>query len=232
MSAPTTQLPFAPVSGTAPTADTHLGDVQIGLDPAGPAATAVVGTVLGSTNSSYGLTQVDYAGTDEAAETTASDVAGRSARTTANPAGGSATENDLYFSINPSVAATSSYDATIDVSYYDSGTGTVALQYDNGYGDPYHTAGTITLTGSDTWKTASFTVTGAYFGGLEETRARTSGSTRSSRSPCTVSACRSPARRFRRRRSSRPRRRSPRPGAARPSRSAPRSPARQNRTRR
>jgi hypothetical protein len=167
VSAPTTALPFAPVTGTAPTADRHLGDVQIGLDPAGPAATAVVGTVLGSTNTSDGLTQVDYSGTSEAATTIASDVAGRSARTTANPAGGTATENDLYFSINPSVAATSSYDATIAVSYYDSGTGTVALQYDNGAGDPYHTAGTITLTGSDTWKTASFTVSGAYFGGLE-----------------------------------------------------------------
>ena len=151
------------MTGTAPTTDRHLGDVQIGLDPAGPAATAVVGTVLGSTNASYGLTQVDYAGADEAAQTTASDVAGLSARTTT----GSAAENDLYFSIDPSVAATSSYDATITVSYYDSGTGTVALQYDNGPGDPYHTAGTITLTGSDTWKTASFTVTGAYFGGLD-----------------------------------------------------------------
>ena len=90
-------------------------------------------------------------------------MAGLSARTTT----GTAAENDLYFRIDPTVAATSSYDATITVSYYDSGTGTVALQYDNGYGDAYHPAGTITLTGSDTWKTASFNVSGAYFGGLE-----------------------------------------------------------------
>ena len=82
VSAPTTGLPFAAVTGTAPTADRHLGDVQIGLDAAGPSATAVVGTVLGSTNTSDGLTQVDYAGTDEAAQTTASDVDGLSARTT------------------------------------------------------------------------------------------------------------------------------------------------------
>jgi Bacterial Ig-like domain len=161
--APTTALPFAPVTGTAATADKHLGDVQIGLDPAGAPSTAVVGTVLGSTNSSYGVTQTDYAGTDESAQTTASDVDGMSARTTT----GSAAENDMYFSIDPSVAATSSYDATIKVSYYDSGAGTVALQYDNGIKDPYRTAGTITLTGSDTWKTASFTISGAYFGGLE-----------------------------------------------------------------
>ncbi|HTU73967.1 MAG TPA: Ig-like domain-containing protein [Trebonia sp.] len=164
VSAPTTALAFAPVTGTPATTDRHLGGkVQIGLDPAGPATTAVVGTVLAATNVSDGVTQADYAGTGESAQTTASDVAGLSARTTT----GSATENDLYFTISPSVAATSSYNATITVSYYDSGTGTVALQYDNGPMDPYHTAGTLTETGTDTWKTASFTVSGAYFGGLE-----------------------------------------------------------------
>jgi hypothetical protein len=167
VSAPTTSLPFAPVTGTPATTDKHLGDVQIGLDAAGSPATATVGTVLGATNTSDGVTQVDYAGPDESATTTASDVAGMSARTTT----GSAQENDMYFTIDPSVAATSSYDATIKVSYYDAGTGTVALQYDNGYNDPYHTAGTITLTNSDTWKTASFTVTGAYFGGDENASA-------------------------------------------------------------
>lgn len=162
VSAPTTKLPFAPVTGTAATTDKHLGGkVQIGLDPAGAPATAVTGTVLGSTNTSDGLTQADYSGPGESATTTASDVGGRSARTTT----GSAAENDMYFSVDPSIAATSSYDATVKVSYYDSGTGTVALQYDNGPKDPYHTAGTITLTGSDTWKTATFTITGAYFGG-------------------------------------------------------------------
>jgi hypothetical protein len=165
VSAPTSALPYAPVTGTAATAARHLGGkVQIGLDPAGPAATATVGTVLGAANASDGLTQADYAGTGESAATTASDVGGLSARTTT----GTAAENDLYFTIDPAVAATSSYDATITVSYYDAGTGKVALQYDNGYTDPDHSAGTITLTGSDTWKTATFTVTGAYFGGDED----------------------------------------------------------------
>ncbi|HEX6449438.1 MAG TPA: Ig-like domain-containing protein [Trebonia sp.] len=172
VSAPTTSLPFAPVTGTAATTDRHLGGkVQVGLDPAGAPNTAVVGTVLDSTNTSDGVTQTDYSGTSESATTKASDVDGMSARTTTSPAGGSAAENDMYFSIDPSVAATSSYNATVKVSYYDSGTGTVALQYDNGINDPYHTAGTITLTGSDTWKTATFTVTGAYFGGDENAAA-------------------------------------------------------------
>jgi hypothetical protein len=162
--APTTRLPFAPVTGTPATADKHMGDVQIGLDPAGAPGTAVIGTVLGSSNTSDGVTQTDYSSTSESATTTAANVDGLSARTTT----GSAAENDMYFSIDPTVAATGDYDATIKVSYYDSGTGTVALQYDNGYNDPYHSAGTITLTGSDTWKTATFAVTGAYFGGDQD----------------------------------------------------------------
>lgn len=167
-SAPTTGLPFAAVTGTAASADKHLGHVQIGLDPAGPAATATVGTVLGSNNVSDGVTQVDYAGSG-AAQTAASDLGGMSARSTVNAAGGVSpgTENDMYFDIASSVAATSSYDATFTVSYYDAGTTGVSLQYDNGFADPEHTAGTVRLTGTDTWKTATFSVTGAYFGGLE-----------------------------------------------------------------
>jgi hypothetical protein len=171
VSAPTTSLPCQPVTGTPATADKHLGDVQIGLDPAGAASTATVGTVLGATNTGYGVTQAGYTSAGESAATTASDVAGLSARTTT----GSAAENDMYFTIDPSVAATSSYDATVKVSYYDSGTGTIALQYDNGTSDPDHTAGTITLTGSDTWKTATFTIDGAYFGGDEAVAPGTTG---------------------------------------------------------
>jgi Bacterial Ig-like domain len=128
--------------------------------------------VLGASNADYGVTQLDYAGTgtgSTASQTAASDVGGRSARTTVGAGGssGAGVENDMYFGIDPSVAATSSYDATVTVSYYDSGTGSMSLQYDNGFADPYHVAGTVQLTGSDTWKTATFSVTGAYFGALE-----------------------------------------------------------------
>jgi hypothetical protein len=163
VSAPTTGLPFAQVSGTAPMAARHLGSVKIGLDPPGPPATAVVGTVLGSTNSNYGLSQADYAGPDDGATTTASDIDGLSARTTVGGPG----NNNMYFDIDDSVARTGDYSATVTISYYDRGTGSVQVQYDNGEGDPCHPAGTITLTNSRTWKTASVTVSGAYFGGLE-----------------------------------------------------------------
>jgi hypothetical protein len=167
-SAPTTTLPFAQVSGTAPSTDRHLKNVQLGLDPAGPPTTAVAGTVLGSTNAGYGLTQVDYSGSGNAT-TTAGDVDGLTSRTTA---GGKAHgNNDMYFDIDDSVARTSSYDARFTVSYYDAGTGSIAVQYDNGPADPNHTAGTIPLTGSNTWKTATITVGGAYLGDLEAANA-------------------------------------------------------------
>jgi hypothetical protein len=171
VSTPTTSLPFAQVTGTAPTTDRHLQGVRIGLDSAGAPTTAVVGTVLGSTNAAYGLQQVDYSGTG-GGTTTASDVGGLSARTTVatQPAGDKQPPgNTMYFDIADSVARTSSYDATFTVSYYDAGTGSVSLQYDNGPSDPTHTAGTIALTGSNTWKTASIKASGAYFGGLEPT---------------------------------------------------------------
>jgi hypothetical protein len=164
VSAPTTALPYAKVSGSAPTTARHLGGVQIGLDPAGQSGTATVGTVLGGTNHDYGLTQVDYSGS-AGATTTASVVAGLTARTTgtATGTGGS----DLYFDINNDVAATGVYGAKVAVSYFDSGTGTVSLQYDAGSGDSYHDAGSITLGDSQTWKTAELTLSGAYFGGLQ-----------------------------------------------------------------
>jgi hypothetical protein len=161
-------LPFAQVSGTTPSTDRHLKNVQLGLDPAGPPATAVVGTVLGSTNASYGLTQVDHAGPGNAT-TTAGDVGGLTSRTTA---GGTAHgHTDLYFDIDDSVARTSSYDAKFTISYYDAGTGSISHQYDNGPGDPNHTAGTIPLTGSNTWKTATISASGAYLGDLEAANA-------------------------------------------------------------
>ncbi len=168
VSAPTTGLPFAQVTGSAPSTARHLKGVQIGLDPAGPPNTAVVGDVLGSTNADYGLKQVDYAGSRDAT-TTASDVGGLTARTTGGDRPHGA--NDMYFDIDDSVARTSCYDATFTVSYYDSGTGSISLQYDNGPSDPNHTAGTIPLTGSDTWKTATIRASCAYFGGLEPAHA-------------------------------------------------------------
>lgn len=81
------------------------------------------------------------------------------------------TEGDLSFDVADDVAATGSYDAKVTVSYYDSGTGSLSVQYDAGAKDRYHEAGTIALTGTDTWKTADVTLSGAWFGGQQHSAA-------------------------------------------------------------
>jgi hypothetical protein len=162
-SARTTDLPYAPVTGNAPTAARHLGDVRLGLDPtAAPAGTSTVGTVLGAANRDYGLSQVDFSGS-AGAGTTAGDVGGLTARTTGTSPGGS----DLYFDIGDDTAATGVYDATATVSYFDAGKGSLSVQYDAGARDRYHVGGSIALTDTRTWRTAEVPLPHAYFGGLE-----------------------------------------------------------------
>ncbi len=159
--APTGALPYAGVTGGAPGSSRHLGPVRIGLDTtADPAGTATVGAVLDTTDHAYGLTRVDLPG----GATTAGDVGGLTARTTAAapPHGASA----MAFDVADDVAATGAYDAKVTVSYFDVGAGDVALRYDAGPGDTDHDGGGFALTGSGTWKTAELTVKGAYFGGL------------------------------------------------------------------
>ncbi|WP_051950901.1 Ig-like domain-containing protein [Actinacidiphila yeochonensis] len=163
VSAPTGKLAYAAVSGTAPTAAKHLGNVQLGLDAtAKPNGTATVGTVLGAAGGDHGLTQVDFTGSTGAV-TTAGDKAGRTARTTGTSSGGS----DMYFDIDNSTAATGSYNSTMDVSYLDAGTGSILVQYDAGAKDAYHTAGSITLHNTGTWQKAEIAANGAYFGNSE-----------------------------------------------------------------
>lgn len=164
VSAPTMDRPFARVTGSAPTAARHLGGVQIGLDAGVKSGTATVGTTLAASNRSYGLTQFDYAGSS-GARTTAGVVGGHSARTTGAGTGG--TGSDMYFDVGNGTAATGAYDAELTLSYYDSAAGSIAVQYDAGPQDRYHSAGTIALNGSRTWKTARIDLKKAYFGGLQ-----------------------------------------------------------------
>jgi hypothetical protein len=167
VSAPTTSMPFAAVTGAAPTADRQLGGAQIGLDVPGATSTAVVGTVLGtSAAATYGVSQITSA---YDGDTTASDVGGLSAVASKgdNPTG----NNNVYFSIDNSVAATGDYQATFSISYYDNGSGTVNLQVDDGSNNPYATIGSFTRHGTDTWKTATISGHGIYFGGDENSGA-------------------------------------------------------------
>ncbi|WP_371780495.1 Ig-like domain-containing protein [Streptosporangium subroseum] len=164
VSAPTTGLPFAEVTGSAPTAARHLGKVQLGLDKTAQSGTATVGTVLGGANQGYGLTQVDYSGS-AGATTTAGDVSSLTARTTGTGTG--ADGSDMYFDVDDNVAATGSYDGKVAVSYFDTGTGAISVQYDAGPKKAYQVAGSIALTDSHTWKTAEVPVSDAYFGGSQ-----------------------------------------------------------------
>jgi hypothetical protein len=119
-----------------------------------PPGTAVVGSILGPTNDAYGLSENNSA---YDGPTTGSDIDGLSALTS--------TDSNIYFSVNDSVADAGDYSATFKVQYYDSGTGSFQVQYDNGTSNPYQAATPdIPLTNTDTWKTATVTGTGAYFG--------------------------------------------------------------------
>ena len=110
--------------------------------------------VVGPTNYAYGLSE-NVAAYD--GPTTGSDIAGLSALTS--------TDSNIYFSVDDSVAYQGDYSATFTIEYYDSGTGSFQVQYDNGTSNPYQAATpNIPLTNTDTWKTATVTGTGAYFG--------------------------------------------------------------------
>jgi predicted alpha-1,2-mannosidase len=83
-------------------------------------------------------------------------VGGRSGRSTTD---GSPFE---YFDIDNTTVPGGTYRATVTIDYFDHGTGSWALQYD-AVGDAYKSTAPVTRTGTDTWKTATFTVDDAAF---------------------------------------------------------------------
>ena len=95
--------------------------------------------------------------------TNASTIGGLTARTS--------TQGNIYFDIDDSVAHAGYYAATFTVSYYDQGTGSFSVQYDNGTSDPYKSTAGIPLTGTNTWKTATVSASDAYFGGGQHSAA-------------------------------------------------------------
>jgi hypothetical protein len=95
--------------------------------------------------------------------TTAAVVDGLSARTSTN--------SNVYFNIDDSIAHSGDYSAKFTLSYFDQGTGSFSVQYDDGTSNPYRATASIPLTGSNTWKTATVTATDAYFGGAQHSAA-------------------------------------------------------------
>jgi hypothetical protein len=142
-------------SATDPTGYASGASAAVSFDASDlPPGTAVVGSILGPTNYAYGMSENNSA---YDGPTTGSDTAGLSALTS--------TDSNIYFSIDDSVADAGDYSATFKVEYYDSGTGSFQVQYDNGTSNPYAAATpNIQLTNTGTWKTATVTGTDAYFG--------------------------------------------------------------------
>jgi hypothetical protein len=132
-----------------------------------PAGTATVGSVIGVTNYSYGMSEDEVPSNGFDGPTTAGVVAGRTARTSVT--------NNMYFDVDNSVAFAGFYQATWTVNYYDQGTGSISVQYDDGSTNPYSPAATtLPLTNTNTWKTATTTTTSAkpaYFGGKQHSAA-------------------------------------------------------------
>lgn len=128
-----------------------------------PPGTAVVGSVIGPVDFAYGMSQDERPSGGFDGPTTASVIDGLTARTS--------TQSNIYFDIDDAVAHAGYYTAQFTVSYYDQGSGSFAVQYDNGSSDPYKSAAGIPLTGTNTWKTATVSVSDAFFGGQQHSAA-------------------------------------------------------------
>ena len=135
VAAPTTALPFAPVTGTARDRRRHLGKradrPRRGRPGRPPRPSAPCSAAPTPATASPGSTTPAPARPRRPPRPT-------SAGSAPAPPAARRTESDMYFDIDRPSRRHGSYDATVTVSYYDAGAGTVALQYDNGPGDPYH----------------------------------------------------------------------------------------------
>lgn len=111
--------------------------------------TATVCTTLGTTNVDNGLTQQE--GGD--GTTTPVTIGGESARSTTASAPG---DLNMYFQVDPRIAHDGDFTANVTFEYYDIGTNNWQVQYAMSGGSNYTSAGSVTNTNSDTWKTVTF----------------------------------------------------------------------------
>lgn len=132
----------------------------------GATGTATISTTLDTANVDDGLSQVEVSG-DGRTEVVA--IAGETGRRMVEvvPA-----DLNMYFDVDNSIANDGQFQATFTVDYYDESDYAWVLQYDSNnpagtLGGAYTTAGTVTNAGTNTWKTAAFTVDDARFAGRE-----------------------------------------------------------------
>ncbi|MGW5349143.1 GH92 family glycosyl hydrolase [Streptomyces sp. NPDC004031] len=135
-----TRLPGGAVVVTVPAAD----------------GTATACDTLGATDTECGLRFRDNGD----GHTVPVTLDGRSGRSTTD---GSPFEYfDVDNTIVPGAAAGTSYRATVTIDYFDHGTGTWSLHYDSASA-AYKQSEFVQKTGTDTWKTATFTLDDAVF---------------------------------------------------------------------
>jgi len=132
----------------------NIGDVATPCS-----SSEVVSIDMGSPDVWQGILHPQFDG----GHTTPAVIGGRSCRKNSDPNG---SPQDVYFYFN--VNDCWSYQGNkpnvyIMIDYYDTGTGSLELQYDSISGI-YTTGGSVALTGTDTWKQYAFYVTNAYFG--------------------------------------------------------------------
>ena len=123
-----------------------------------PAAdgTATACDTLGATDTECGLRLRDNGD----GHTTPVTVGGRSGRSTTD---GSPFE---YFDVDNAIMPGGHYTATVTIDYYDHGAGSWSMQYDSVNG-AYQQSPSVAKTGTDTWKTATFTLDDAAFHNAE-----------------------------------------------------------------
>jgi hypothetical protein len=151
------------VEGTCRTEVTPSGPQSV-TGYAGGLSAPFASVDLGSSDVGDGLTHPSTGDGD----TLPAAVAGRVCQTNADPAD----DFYMYFAVDDSLAFQGSRPAvTISFDYFDEGSGAFALDYDSNTGDDlaakYKNGGSVSLTGTNTWKRGSFTVTDALFSNRE-----------------------------------------------------------------
>ncbi len=92
--------------------------------------------------------------------TVPAEIGGRSCRRNLD----TAKDGYIFFAIdNARAHAGNQPNVDIVIEYYDTGTGSLALQYDAGTGNEYADGGSVAMLNDNQWKTHTFTITGARF---------------------------------------------------------------------
>ncbi|QQQ79462.1 GH92 family glycosyl hydrolase [Saccharothrix sp. 6-C] len=147
------------------TSEVALSPVSVPVAVVGSGASARVCGVLGATNRAKGITHIESGGDGV---TTPVTVGGREARRMVERVPGGL---HMYFSVDERIAADGRFPTAFTVDYFDEGAHSWSLQYDSRDGSAYQHAGSVTNTGTNTWKTATITVPDAALAHRQNERA-------------------------------------------------------------